>query len=249
MNELTHIEEFRSVLGHYRLSEEAKQILADLNLVILVGPTATGKNTIVNELLKTNNYHYIVSDTTRQPRVNDGVPEQDGREYWFKTEDEVLQELRNGQFLEAALIHNQQVSGTSIRELKIALEAHKTALAEIEVVGAGKAHIAKPDAIIIFNVPPSFDEWMRRLNKRSNLPQAEVRRRLETALVEYEAALTHDYYRFVINDNIATTVPMINAIAQQDAHDPGQEYVARELVKSLHQQTKEYLQANPKPAV
>jgi len=241
MNELKHIDEFREVLGHYHLSEEAKRILAELNLVLLVGPTASGKNTIINELLKNDKYRFIVSDTTRQPRTNDGVPEQNGREYWFKTEDEVLQALRDGQFLEAALIHNQQVSGTSIRELKVALETNKTALAEIEIVGAGKVHVAKPDTIIIFNVPPSFDKWMHRLNKRATLPEAEVRRRLETALVEYEAALTHDYYRIVINDEVSKTTAKIDAIARQDAHDPSEEYAGRELVKELHDQTREWL--------
>jgi len=241
MNQLQHINEFRDVLAHYRLSDEAKQVLSTLNLVVLVGPTASGKNTIIQELLKLGHYHYIVSDTTRQPRINDGVMEQNGREYWFKTEDEMLQALRDGQFLEAALIHNQQVSGTSIRELKIALDANKTALAEIEIVGAGKTYIAKPDTIMIFNVPPSFDTWMDRLRGRGQLPEAEMRRRLETSLEEYEAALTHDYYRFVINDDIAETVNAIDSMARLDGHDQSKEYVARELVKELHSKTSDYL--------
>jgi len=241
MNQLEHIDEFRDVLAHYHLSDQAKQILANLNLVLLVGPTSSGKNTIIRELLKNDDYHYIISDTTRQPRANDGILEQDGREYWFRTEHEMLQELREGNFLEAAIIHNQQVSGTSIRELGKALSTNKTALAEIEIVGAGKTYAAKPDTIIIFNVPPSFDVWMGRLEGRGQLPESEVRRRLETALAEYESALTHDYYRFVINDDVAETVATIDAMARQDAHDPSREYAARELVKELHLQTKEYL--------
>jgi guanylate kinase len=241
MNQLQHIDEFRDVLAHYHLSNEAKQILSELNLVLLVGPTSSGKNTIIRELLKNDEYHYIISDTTRQPRVNDGVPEQDGREYWFRTEDQMLEELRAGNFLEAAIIHNQQVSGTSVRELGKALATNKTALAEIEIVGAGKTYIAKPDTIIIFNVPPSFEVWMNRLAGRGQLPEAEVRRRLETSLAEYESALTHDYYRFIINDDVASTVATIDAMARQDAHDPSTEYAARELVKKLHTQTQQYL--------
>jgi guanylate kinase len=241
MNQLVRINEFREVLARYRLSEEAKRILADLNLVVLVGPTASGKNTIINELIKSGNYHFIVSDTTRKPRTNDGVLEQNGREYWFKNEDEMLQALRDGQFLEAALIHEQQVSGTSMRELAIALKADKTALAEIDIVGAGKAHVAKPDAVIIFNVPPSFEVWLRRLTGRSHMPAAEVRRRLETAVSEYEASLMHDYYRFVINDDIAETVKAIDSMARLDAHDIQKEYAARELAKQLLQQTNDHL--------
>ena len=241
MNQLAHINEFKDVLAHYRLSDQAKRILTDLQLVVLVGPTASGKNTIIQELMKLGHYHYIVSDTTRQPRVNDGILEQNGREYWFKTEDEMLQALREGQFLEAALIHNQQVSGTSIRELQAALQTNKTALAEIDIVGAGKTYIAKPDTIIIFNVPPNFEVWMNRLQGRGQLPETEVRRRLEASLAEFEAALTHDYYRFVINGDIAETVAAIDAMAAQDAHDTQHEYAARELVKELHRQTNDYL--------
>lgn len=209
--------------------------------MVLVGPTSSGKNTIINELMKTGHYHYIVSDTTRLPRVNDGVPEQNGKEYWFRAEEDLLQDLRDGQFLEAAIIHNQQVSGTSIRELNAALQTQKIALAEVEIVGAGKTYIAKPDTIIIFNVPPSFDVWMQRLSGRGHMPEAEVRRRLETSLAEFEAALTHDYYRFVINDDVAETVARIDAMARQDAHDTSAEYAARELVKDLHRQTNDYL--------
>jgi len=244
MNQLQHIDDFREVLAHYRLSDEAKQVLANLNLVLLVGPTASGKNTIIQELLKLDKYHYIVSDTTRQPRINNGVMEQNGKEYWFKSEDEMLQELRDGQFLEAALIHNQQVSGTSIRELERALEAGKTALAEIEIVGASKTYIAKPDTVIIFNVPPSFDVWMQRLRGRGELPEAEIRRRLETALSEYESAMTHDFYRFVINDNIEETVKDIDGMARLDVHDQTKEYAARKLVEQLHFLTNDYLLSN-----
>jgi guanylate kinase len=241
MNELIRIDEFRDVLAHYRLSDEAKQILANLHLVLLVGPTSSGKNTIIRELLKTDHYHFIVSDTTRKPRVNDGMLEENGREYWFRNEDDMLNDLRQGMFLEAAIIHNQQVSGTSIRELNKALETEKTALAEIEIVGAGKTYIAKPDTIIIFNVPPSFDVWMQRLKGRGALPEEEVRRRLETSLAEYEAALTHDYYRFVVNDDVVATVAAIDGMARQDVHDTTSEYAARELVKQLHRQTNDYL--------
>jgi len=241
MNQLAHIDEFRDALAHYHLSDEAKLILSKLNLVLLVGPTSSGKNTIIRELLKLDAYHYIVSDTTRQPRTNDGVPEQNGREYWFRSEEAMLAEIKSGNFLEAAVIHNQQVSGTSIRELARALESNQTALAEIEIVGAGKTYVAKPDTIIIFNVPPSFETWMQRLSGRGHLPEVEVRRRMETAVAEYQAALTHDYYRFVINDDVAETVALIDAMARQDAHDATKEYEARELVKGLLAQTTEYL--------
>lgn len=240
MNQLQHIDEFKEVLGHYRLSEEAKTTLQGLPLVLMVGPTSSGRNTIIRELVKTGHYHFIVSDTTRKPRVNDGVLEQDGVEYWFRTEEDMLADLRQGMFLEAAVIHNQQVSGMSIRELAKAKETNKIAIDEVEIAGAGNTYIAKPDTIIIFSVPPNFDVWMQRLRNRGKLPEDEVRRRLESAADEFEAALTHDYYHFVVNDKIEETVASIEAMVHGNFDDKA-EYQAREIVKDLRSKTNDYL--------
>lgn len=241
MNQLVHIDEFKRALADYRLSESARRILKDLRLVLMVGPTSSGRNTIIRELVKTGAYHYIVSDTTREPRTNDGVPEQNGREYWFRSEAEMLREIRDGDFLEAAVIHNQQVSGTSIRELESALKADRIAINEVEIVGADNIYRAKPDTVIIFSVPPGFDKWIERLRGRGKLPEDEIRRRLETACLEFDAALIHDYYRFIINDDIDETVAEVDSIARLDHHDAGKEAVARQLVKQLYQQTRDYL--------
>jgi guanylate kinase len=244
MNQLLHIDEFRDILSHYRLSDEAKAVLQDLRLVLMVGPTSSGRNTIIRELVKTGHYHFIVSDTTRKPRSNDGVMEQSGVEYWFRSEEEMLADLRQGMFLEAAIIHNQQVSGMSIRELAKARETHKIAIDEVEIAGAGNTYIAKPDTIIIFSVPPGFDTWMQRLQNRGKLPNDEIQRRLESACEEFEAALTHEYYHFVINDKIDETVATIEAMAQRGEFNAEQERVAREMVKDLYRKTKDYLLVN-----
>src|SRR5579885_607634 len=113
MNRLEHLQEFKTVLANYRISPASQRILQQTNLVLLAAPTSAGRNTIIRELLKTGDYHYIVSDTTRQPRINDGIPEQNGVEYWFRSEADILKDLAAGQYVEAAIIHNQQVSGIS----------------------------------------------------------------------------------------------------------------------------------------
>lgn len=244
MNRLEYIDEFKAALAQYRLSDAAKATLADLRLTVLVGPTSSGKNTVIRELTKTDRYHFIVSDTTRKPRMNDGVMEQNGREYWFRSEAEMLDEIRRGDFLEVALIHNQQVSGTSIRELEIARSTNKIALAEIEVVGAAATYIAKPDTVIIFCLPPNFEAWMRRLQGRGDMPADEVRRRMETACDEFEAALSNDFYHFVINDDIGEAVELIDNMAANGLFDAAQEERAGVTVRELYRQTRDYLASN-----
>lgn len=240
MNQLLHIDEFREVLAHYQLSSEAKQTLQDIEMVLLVGPSSSGRNTIINELVKSGDYYFIVSDTTRRPRVNNGIPEQNGREYWFRKEEDMLADLKQGKFLEAAIIHNQQVSGISMRELKKAVEQRKIAIDEIEVVGADNIHRLIPSARFLFVLPPSFDEWMARMNTRGELPESEVRRRLESAVVEIRTALNRDYYTLVVNDTFKHSTKQIDTIIKggSAAEDQGR---AKTIAQELLRDTEEYL--------
>jgi guanylate kinase len=244
MNELKHIAEFQSVLANYTLSESARESLKDTRLVLLVGPSSSGRNTIINELVKTGRYHFIVSDTTRQPRDNNGIMEQSGREYWFRTEDELLHDLRNGEFLEAAVIHNQQVSGISIREIEKARQTNKIAINEVEIDGADNVHRMKPNTTVIFVTPPSFRVWMERFQRRGALPPDEVRRRVESAVAEFMAALEHDYYTFVVNDTLEQAVIDTDALATTATADPAKDQAGRHAVQQLLVDIKKYLAQN-----
>lgn len=244
MNQLTRIDEFRQVLTQYHPSDDAKKLLEQLKLVLLVGPSSSGRNTIINELLTTDEYHYIVSDTTRQPRVNNGILEQNGREYWFRAEADILHDLQAGQFLEAAIIHNQQVSGISIRELQSAASEGKIAINEIEVMGADNIHEAKPDTLFLFVMPPSFDEWMARIVQRGELPADEMQRRLESAVEEITIALSRDYYRFVVNNTFKQTTQTVHEMITQGHYSEELQEHGLEVARQLLLDTKAHLAAS-----
>ena len=248
MNRLRNIEAFKKVLRDYQLSAEAKEILANIELVLLVGPSSSGRNTIINQLVEAGFYHYLVSDTTRQPRINNGVLEQNGREYWFRSEEDILADLQAGKFLEAAIIHNQQVSGMSVRELEFAAKEHKIAINEIEVVGADNVHAASPSARFLFIVPPSFDEWITRMNARGTLPADETKRRLESAVEELTVGLARDYYTFVVNDTFMHTSRYVDAIVRDRLVDDKAQTEAKEVARQLLTDTKQFLAQIPQVA-
>jgi guanylate kinase len=75
------------------MSERAKKALEGLNLVLLVAPTSTGRNTVIRELVSKHNYQFIISDTTRPPQYRDGRTEENGVEYFFRSEDDMLADL------------------------------------------------------------------------------------------------------------------------------------------------------------
>ena len=238
MNRLENLDEFKKILADYHVSDASKKTLRSTKLVLLVAPSSIGRNTLIRELQKTGEYHFIVSDTTRKPRVNDGILEKNGREYWFRSEEEMLNELKAGLFLEAAIIHNQQVSGISIRELEQARVEGKTAITDIEVVGVHNIMGAKPDAIALFVLPPSFEEWQRRIRDRGEMSPHEYRRRMESAAKELKAAVSEPYYKFVINDNLAEAVEHIHQIVQNGVIDANEQSTARLLAEQLYDKTK-----------
>jgi len=219
---LKHFPEFEEVLRNYNLSSDAAGVLEDLKLMLLIGPTSSGRNTIIKHLVESGNYYYIVSDTTRPPRVNDGVPEQNGREYWFRTEEEMLADLEAGNFLEAELIHRQQVSGISIRELKKAKEQNKIAVTDIDIEGVHNVMKIKPDTLVIMILPPSFTEWQKRLSHRGVMTPTEQSRRLETAYRIFTDGLAQPYYRFVISEDIEQSASIIEGLAT-GGHNPHQD--------------------------
>lgn len=121
-NKLAHLKDFQKALKNYVPNIDVIDLLNQVQVVFLVAPAASGRNTIIRNMIMTGKYYYLISDTTRRPRINNGVPERNGEEYWFKSELEFLDGLKRGEYIEAAIIHEQQVSGTSISELRTALE-------------------------------------------------------------------------------------------------------------------------------
>src|ERR1051326_5220248 len=97
---LKHIEEFRELLSRYRVSDRGKEVVDGVKFVAILGPSSTGRNTTIRELLKiSDDYHFVVSDTTRPPRINDGQLEQNGVDYYFISEEDMLNGLKNGDYL------------------------------------------------------------------------------------------------------------------------------------------------------
>jgi guanylate kinase len=210
---LKHVDEFNTVLQEYHVGAQAQRILDETKFVVLVGPSSSGRNTIISKLLKTGKYHFIVSDTTRPPRLNNSVPEQDGVHYWFRKESDFLTDLKQGKYLEAEVIHGQQVSGLSVRELEKARDNDKIAITDIDIGGVYNVVQVKPDTAVILILPPNFGEWKRRLLGRSTMHDDEYRRRMKTALRIFSAPAEHAFFNVVINDTLEDAVQQVDDIA------------------------------------
>jgi guanylate kinase len=232
-HQLKHLTEFKEILKSYKVSELSKDMLSKIQFVTLTAPTSVGRNTIIRELLKTNKYREIISDTTRQPRINDGKLERNGVEYWFKSEMQMIDDLRAGNYIEAAIIHNQQVSGVNVSEIEKTYKTEKIAITDIETQGVHSYLGAKPDTITLFVLPPSINEWMRRIKHRGSMGRAEFKRRLESACREFDDALSYNEYIFIINDDFHQAVGEIDRLVNERRADVAKQQAGRVLASQL----------------
>jgi guanylate kinase len=212
--QLRNIQAFQDALLNYQPSGHAKQVLARTKFVAVAGLAGGGRNTIINELVKNYNYTFSISDTTRPPKLRDGKMEVDGVNYFFRDEDDVLRDIKSGAYLEAEIIHDQQVSGTSIREIERIQREGKIGISDFEYGGIESVYQAKPDAVIIGLLAPNYDEWLRRFANREHITLQEFTNRLTTAKAVLERFISQPYIKIIVNDTIEQCVQDIRNLVE-----------------------------------
>ena len=178
----------RSDLWNYLLEREGG--VAPGHLIVLAGPTAVGKGTVSAYIRE--NYPEVllsVSATTRPPRPG----EIDGVHYYFVSDAEFDRMIVDHELLEWAVVHNSYRYGTPRPPIDAALEAGRQVLLEIDLQGARNVKSTLPSAILVFLLPPTWEELVRRLTGRGTEDPAEQARRLETARVELAAQDEFDF--------------------------------------------------------
>lgn len=157
-------------------------------LIVVSAPSGCGKGTILAEVLKDGNYYFSVSATTRAPREG----EKDGVNYRFITKDAFEELIRENKMLEYTEYCGNYY-GTPLTYVDENLNKGKNVILEIEVEGAMNIRKMRPDAVLIFILPPSVKELRRRLEKRRTESKEVIDKRINTALTEIRFADKYDY--------------------------------------------------------
>jgi guanylate kinase len=132
------------------------------NLFVVAAPSGTGKSSLVNALLELDSRLVLsVSHTTRAPRGQ----EQDGREYHFIDEAAFRTMVMRSEFLEWAQVHGH-LYGTSKTEIESRIGSGQDVVLEIDWQGALQIKRLFPNAVLIFILPPSWEELRQRLTRR-----------------------------------------------------------------------------------
>ncbi|MGM8364191.1 guanylate kinase [Virgibacillus sp. W0181] len=179
-------------------------------LFVLSGPSGVGKGTVRQKLFEQDtNLKYSISMTTRQKRPG----EVDGVDYFYKTETEFKNLIKQNQLLEYAQYVNNYY-GTPRSYVEQQLAQGNDVFLEIEVQGALQVKDNFPDGVYIFLFPPSLDELKNRIINRGTESNTLVLNRLKEAKKEIDMMSAYDYV--VVNDQVDRAVTKVQSIIQSE---------------------------------
>lgn len=179
-------------------------------LLIISGPSGTGKGTLVKKLMDSDpSIRFSCSVTTRMPREG----EIEGVHYHFVSDAEYAQMVERGEFLEHATVHGHSY-GTLRAPVEKLMQEGYNVLLDIDPQGAISVMENADDYVSVFILPPSFDDLRIRLHTRNTDDPVEIERRLRNA--RNEVKNIHRYQYAVINDNLELAFTQLQYIVNAE---------------------------------
>ena len=177
---------------------------------VVTGPSGAGKGTLIRALLeRIPELEVAVSATTRPQRPG----EEDGREYWFLTDDEFTARVEDGAFLEWVDYVSDKRYGTLRSELDRIAEHGRVPVLELELDGALFVQEDVPGACTIF-IAADVEELERRLRERATESTGEIGDRIMLARHQLEQA--HLFRYMVRNDDVTRASEVLSAIVERE---------------------------------
>ena len=170
--------------------------------IIFSAPSGSGKTTVVKHLMENmeGKLSFSISATTRKPRPS----ETDGKEYYFLSEPDFKQKIKDGEFVEYEEVYQGIFYGTLQSEVQRIWDSEKTVIFDVDVKGGlSLKEKFENNALAIFLRPPSIDELITRLRGRSTEVEHELQQRIAKA--NYELTFEKSYDTVIINDILEET--------------------------------------------
>lgn len=208
-------------------------------LVVLSSPSGGGKTTIARRLVaRRPDLGYSVSGTTRAPRPG----ELDGEAYHFMTREDFVRRRDRGDFLEWAE-YGSNLYGTLRSEIERIFGGGRHAVLDIDLEGARQLRVSVPESVHVFVLPPSATALAERLVARNTETAEAMRRRLNRAAEEIEAAGEYDY--MVVNDNLEHAVQQVESIIEAEARRTSRIGNLAEVLSTLREGVETEARRNP----
>lgn len=178
-------------------------------IFVISSPSGGGKTTIVRRILSEfPEIIFSVSATTR-PKRHDEI---DGVHYYFLTEEQFLEKIKNDEFIEWERFYDYYY-GTLKTFVIDNIQKGKSVLLEIDVKGALSVKKIFPDAILIFIDVPSIEELVNRLKRRKTESEADLQKRIDRAKMELSYKDKFDY--IFVNKDLEEVTSQIKSLIKE----------------------------------
>jgi len=183
-------------------------------LIVLSGTSGVGKDAVLKGMRRRNlPLHYVVTATSRPPRQN----EVDGVDYFFYSKTEFKQRIDKGEFAEYALVYDDY-KGIPRWQIDEALLSGRDVVIKVDVQGAATLRRLYTEAVLIFLLPKTKEEWCGRLKARNTETQENLKVRIETAKKELTQIEMFDYIVINADDLLEKAVDDIIDIIKVEHH-------------------------------
>ncbi|KAI9922810.1 hypothetical protein PsorP6_002544 [Peronosclerospora sorghi] len=190
-----------------------KLISAELRPIVIAGPSGVGKGTLINLLLEKfpNTFGFSVSHTTRSPREG----EVDGVAYHFTEKEKMLEEIKDGLFLEHAEVHGN-LYATSKRAVKDVQDKGKICILDIDIQGVQQVKKSGIHAKYLFIAPPSLEELEKRLRGRRTETEEKIQLRVKNAACEIAFGMQPNVFdAILVNSELVDSFQKLLALLKQ----------------------------------
>jgi guanylate kinase len=184
-------------------------------VVVISGPSGVGKDAVLQSLKARQSPFYFVVTTTSRPMRS---MEKEGVDYHFVSKGEFERMMRDGEFLEYAVVY-KDYKGVPKAEVEKGLASNKDVILRLDVQGAAKIRSLFPqDSVLIFLLPTSEEEWYERLERRGTETKETLKVRRDTAIQEMGRLNEFDYVVINAEDRLNHTVDEILEIIRVEHH-------------------------------
>ena len=193
----------------YRANKDVLSQMGGIDITVVTGPTGAGKNTLMNA----TGLPIVIGETIREPRLNNGVLEQNGVEYEFRSDDlgGVIADYRAGNYVQigmgpsrnsfyASRIANYPPSGTALKDL---MTNQVDSMRQLPFGTVEAVHITAL----------SYGLWIDRLNRRGQMSEVDYASRVAEAITSITDALDDERYTFILNDNLDRAAVALRSFA------------------------------------
>lgn len=225
-------EEFQQILPglvkNYKPAPDVVELMGRLNILMVVGPSGVGKTTLINKLGLT----FVISDNSRPPRPG----EVEGVDFYFHSDyDKLAKDIRQGRFVQVAVDSGGDLKATKASSYPESGDMVMAVMSDV-VPLFRKLGFAKTTTVFI--TPPSYQEWMRRMENHQ-LEGVELQKRLTEAERSIGFAITDPETHLILSDDIDRAVSQLKGVlsGQYDSH---REELARKSAQDILQKLKAF---------